>query len=139
MVVHEAVAHAGVDLDVVGDAVRGQGVLELVWGGPETLIELQDGPVRQDMTVREVTGEEKAVWWERAVAAFPNYAEYQRRLADARLVAAERTDLMKNLDREPCKSGRNYVVPRWGSLSILSFASSNSSCVSLAAASCATW
>ena len=43
------------------------------------LIELQDGPVRQDMTVREVTGEEKAVWWERAVAAFPNYAEYQRR------------------------------------------------------------
>lgn len=43
------------------------------------LIELQDGPVRQDMRVREVTGEEKAVWWERAVAAFPNYAEYQRR------------------------------------------------------------
>ena len=43
------------------------------------LIELQDGPVRQDMTVREVTGEEKAIWWERAVAAFPNYAEYQRR------------------------------------------------------------
>lgn len=43
------------------------------------LIELQDGPVRQDMKVREVTGEEKAIWWERAVAAFPNYAEYQRR------------------------------------------------------------
>jgi len=43
------------------------------------LIELQDGPVRQDMRVREVTGEEKAIWWERAVAAFPNYAEYQRR------------------------------------------------------------
>ncbi|QNN54596.1 nitroreductase family deazaflavin-dependent oxidoreductase [Nocardioides mesophilus] len=43
------------------------------------LIELQDGPVRQDMTVRLVTGEEKAQWWERAVAAFPNYADYQRR------------------------------------------------------------
>ena len=43
------------------------------------LIELQDGPVRQDMIVREVTGEEKAIWWDRAVAAFPNYAEYQRR------------------------------------------------------------
>ena len=43
------------------------------------LIELQDGPVRQDMTVREVSGEEKAIWWERAVTAFPNYAEYQRR------------------------------------------------------------
>lgn len=43
------------------------------------VIELQDGPVRQDMTVREVTGEEKAIWWKRAVEAFPNYAEYQRR------------------------------------------------------------
>ncbi len=42
-------------------------------------VELQDGPVRQDMTAREVTGEEKAVWWERAVAAFPPYAEYQRK------------------------------------------------------------
>lgn len=43
------------------------------------LIELQDGPVRQDMTVREVHGDEKAAWWARAVEAFPNYAEYQRR------------------------------------------------------------
>lgn len=42
-------------------------------------VELQDGPVRQDMLAREVTGEEKAVWWERAVAAFPDYAEYQRK------------------------------------------------------------
>ncbi|GHJ26290.1 MULTISPECIES: nitroreductase family deazaflavin-dependent oxidoreductase [Streptomyces] len=40
-------------------------------------VELQDGPLRQDMTAREVTGEEKALWWERAVAAFPDYAEYQ--------------------------------------------------------------
>jgi len=43
------------------------------------LIELQDGAVRQDMTVREVHGDEKATWWARAVEAFPNYAEYQRR------------------------------------------------------------
>lgn len=42
-------------------------------------VELQDGPVRQDMTAREVTGEEKAVWWERAVAAWPDYAEYQKK------------------------------------------------------------
>ncbi|EMF01186.1 nitroreductase family deazaflavin-dependent oxidoreductase [Streptomyces mobaraensis NBRC 13819 = DSM 40847] len=35
--------------------------------------ELQDGPLRQDMTAREVTGEEKARWWERAVAAYPDY------------------------------------------------------------------
>ncbi|MFD7920907.1 nitroreductase family deazaflavin-dependent oxidoreductase [Streptomyces sp. NPDC059740] len=40
-------------------------------------VELQDGPVRQDMTAREVTGEEKAAWWKRAVAAFPDYADYQ--------------------------------------------------------------
>jgi len=42
-------------------------------------VELQDGPLRQDMVAREVTGEEKALWWERAVAAFPDYAAYQRR------------------------------------------------------------
>jgi deazaflavin-dependent oxidoreductase (nitroreductase family) len=40
-------------------------------------VELQDGPVKRDMTAREVTGTEKAEWWERAVAAFPPYAEYQ--------------------------------------------------------------
>ncbi|WP_434600667.1 nitroreductase family deazaflavin-dependent oxidoreductase [Streptomyces sp. A5-4] len=42
-------------------------------------VELQDGPVRQDMLAREVTGDEKAVWWARAVAAFPDYAEYQKK------------------------------------------------------------
>ncbi|MFF5337140.1 nitroreductase family deazaflavin-dependent oxidoreductase [Streptomyces sp. NPDC013181] len=41
--------------------------------------ELQDGPERRDMTAREVTGEEKALWWERAVEAFPDYADYQRK------------------------------------------------------------
>ncbi|MEU8967230.1 nitroreductase family deazaflavin-dependent oxidoreductase [Streptomyces sp. NPDC048491] len=42
-------------------------------------VELQDGTERQDMTAREVTGEEKAEWWERAVAAFPNYADAQEK------------------------------------------------------------
>ncbi|MER5177481.1 nitroreductase family deazaflavin-dependent oxidoreductase [Streptomyces sp. NPDC002896] len=42
-------------------------------------VELQDGPVRQDMTAREVMGEEKALWWERAVEAWPDYAEYQKK------------------------------------------------------------
>jgi deazaflavin-dependent oxidoreductase (nitroreductase family) len=42
-------------------------------------VELQDGPVRQDMTAREVTGEEKAQWWDRAVAAYPDYADYQKK------------------------------------------------------------
>jgi deazaflavin-dependent oxidoreductase (nitroreductase family) len=40
---------------------------------------VQDGPEPVDMTVREVEGEERAEWWERAVAAFPDYAEYQER------------------------------------------------------------
>ena len=42
-------------------------------------VELQDGPVRTDRVAREVTGDEKALWWERAVAAYPDYAEYQQR------------------------------------------------------------
>jgi F420H(2)-dependent quinone reductase len=40
-------------------------------------VQLQDGAARQDMTARELTGDEKATWWERAVEAFPDYAEYQ--------------------------------------------------------------
>ena len=42
-------------------------------------VELQDGPVRQDMLAREVTGDAKAVWLARAVEAFPDYAEYQKK------------------------------------------------------------
>lgn len=42
-------------------------------------VELRDGPNKQDMVAREVTGDEKATWWERAVAAFPDYAEYQKK------------------------------------------------------------
>lgn len=45
----------------------------------EPHVELQDGPVRRDYTAREVTGDEKAVWWERAVAAYPDYADYQEK------------------------------------------------------------
>jgi deazaflavin-dependent oxidoreductase (nitroreductase family) len=40
-------------------------------------VDLQDGPVRLAMVAREVTGAEKAEWWERAVAAYPPYTEYQ--------------------------------------------------------------
>ncbi|GAA0979056.1 nitroreductase family deazaflavin-dependent oxidoreductase [Acrocarpospora macrocephala] len=42
-------------------------------------VALQDGSVRQDMKAREITGNEKAEWWERAVAAYPPYAEYQEK------------------------------------------------------------
>jgi deazaflavin-dependent oxidoreductase (nitroreductase family) len=45
----------------------------------EPHVELQDGPVKQDMTARLVTGEERAAWWERAVAAFPDYADYEKK------------------------------------------------------------
>ena len=40
-------------------------------------VELRDGDVNKDYEAREVFGDEKAIWWERAVAAFPDYAEYQ--------------------------------------------------------------
>jgi deazaflavin-dependent oxidoreductase (nitroreductase family) len=42
-------------------------------------VEVQDGPKRTDMIAREITGAERAEWWERAVAAYPPYAEYQER------------------------------------------------------------
>ena len=40
---------------------------------------LQDGPLAKDYVAREVTGDEKAQWWDRAVAAYPEYAEYQEK------------------------------------------------------------
>ncbi|MET9216881.1 MULTISPECIES: nitroreductase family deazaflavin-dependent oxidoreductase [unclassified Nocardia] len=43
----------------------------------EPHVELRDGTVSKDYTAREVTGDEKALWWERAVAVWPDYAEYQ--------------------------------------------------------------
>ncbi|MFL6127163.1 nitroreductase family deazaflavin-dependent oxidoreductase [Actinophytocola sp.] len=42
-------------------------------------VELQDGPVKQDMVAREVTGDERARWWEIAVKAYPPYADYQKK------------------------------------------------------------
>lgn len=41
--------------------------------------ELQDGPERWDVVARELAGDERVTWWERAVGAFPNYARYQDR------------------------------------------------------------
>jgi deazaflavin-dependent oxidoreductase (nitroreductase family) len=38
--------------------------------------DLQDGPSKWDMVAREVSGDERAVWWDRAVAAYPDYADY---------------------------------------------------------------
>ena len=38
---------------------------------------LQDGSAVRDFTVRQVTGDEKATWWSRAVAVWPDYDDYQ--------------------------------------------------------------
>ena len=40
-------------------------------------VELQDGPVKKDYRAEEASGGERATWWERAVAAWPDYAAYQ--------------------------------------------------------------
>lgn len=40
-------------------------------------VEVRDGTTTLMLSAREIHGEEKAVWWERCVAAFPPYAEYQ--------------------------------------------------------------
>lgn len=40
-------------------------------------VELQDGPVKKDYRAREVSGEERELWWQRAVEAWPDYANYQ--------------------------------------------------------------
>jgi deazaflavin-dependent oxidoreductase (nitroreductase family) len=42
-------------------------------------VELQDGPVKKDYQAREVQGAERDLWWERAVAAWPDYAAYQQK------------------------------------------------------------
>jgi deazaflavin-dependent oxidoreductase (nitroreductase family) len=46
-------------------------------------VEVRDAEVVQAMTAREVTGQEKAIWWRRCVAAYPDYADYQAKTARA--------------------------------------------------------
>ena len=42
-------------------------------------VELQDGPIKRDYLARQLSGDEKALWWERAVETWPDYAKYQLR------------------------------------------------------------
>jgi deazaflavin-dependent oxidoreductase (nitroreductase family) len=44
-------------------------------------VELQDGPTKRDYLAREAEGDEKALWWDRAVEAWPDYAGYQTKTA----------------------------------------------------------
>jgi F420H(2)-dependent quinone reductase len=45
---------------------------------PEALM-VQDGPEPFDARARELSGEEREIWWQRAVDAYPPYAQYQTR------------------------------------------------------------
>jgi len=45
----------------------------------EPHVELQDGPEKHDYVARETTGDERELWWERAVEAYPDYANYQKK------------------------------------------------------------
>ena len=57
-------------------------------------VQIQDGFEPFAVRVRELSGEERAVWWERAVQAFPPYADYQERTERQIpvFVASRRTD-----------------------------------------------
>jgi deazaflavin-dependent oxidoreductase (nitroreductase family) len=56
-------------------------------------VTVQDGPEPWDGVAREIHGEERKVWWERAVAAYPPYAEYQQKTdRDIPLFLVERRD-----------------------------------------------
>ena len=62
-------------------ASNGGALTHPVWyynlvANPEAVV-LQDGPEPFAVSVREVAGDEKREWWDRAVAAYPPYADYQ--------------------------------------------------------------
>lgn len=44
-----------------------------------TALMIQDGPEPHDFVAREVTDAERDLWWDRAVEAYPDYADYQRK------------------------------------------------------------
>lgn len=44
-----------------------------------SVIELQDRAAKGKYAVRKATGDERATWWERAVAVWPDYADYQKK------------------------------------------------------------
>ena len=71
------------DGDYVVVASRGGAPTHPVWyynlkANPDA-VTVQDGAEPFAAQVREVTGDERAAWWDRAVAAYPDYAEYQKR------------------------------------------------------------
>ena len=69
-------------------ASRGGAPDEPKWAGNmrrNPHVELQDGAVTRDYTARELSGAERAEWWDRAVEAWPDYANYATKTS--RLIA----------------------------------------------------
>lgn len=63
-------------------ASKGGAAKEPAWAGNirrHRKVELQDGAVTRDYTAHETAGAERDEWWERAVAAWPDYAEYAKK------------------------------------------------------------
>jgi deazaflavin-dependent oxidoreductase (nitroreductase family) len=61
----------------------------------DPLVEFQDGPHKWDMRTSG-RGAERAEWWERAVAAFPPYVEYQLKTArQIPVLVLERADIRR--------------------------------------------
>jgi deazaflavin-dependent oxidoreductase (nitroreductase family) len=58
-------------------------------------VRIQDGPEVFDVDVRELDGPERDDWWERAVAAYPPYAEYQTK-TDRRIPVLVATPHVRN-------------------------------------------
>src|SRR3954465_14751856 len=42
-------------------------------------VQVQDGTTTSEYVAREIEGEEYELWWKRSVAAYPDYAEYQKK------------------------------------------------------------
>ena len=61
----------------MGGAPQNPGWYKNLVADPQNVM-VQDGPAPFAVAVREVTGDERALWWERAVAVFPLYADYQQ-------------------------------------------------------------
>lgn len=59
--------------------VRKIALMRVEHDGEYALVASKGGAEPFDVSVRELSGEERAEWWERAVAAYPPYAEYQTR------------------------------------------------------------
>lgn len=63
-------------------ASKGGAPDEPAWAGnirQHAHVELQDGQAKRDYLARELSGDERALWWERSVAVWPDYAEYQKK------------------------------------------------------------